>query len=195
MAYRRAREFVEQYAENLSAGGVFVGQAEGFSVRDQVTIEIDIPGHGVFHVGAEVAHVVPRDDPAGRRCGVGLQLLSPPQAFKDALGAYLYRLGRRTYAKVFVDTDPWRQLIGEAGYRVLPLPPPHQLVNLIGDTAAIGLLAPGEIAEQYRAALSFLGEDGSLVIPIHDALPVEPVLAWLDDKLLAVLVAMRDSDR
>ena len=103
---------------------------------------------------------------------------------RRALTAYLMRLGRRPDAKVFVNHDPWRQLIADAGYRVIDLPSPHELVHVLGDTSAVGLLAPQDLADQYRAALAFLGEDGSLVIPLHPKLPVEPVLAWLDDKLL-----------
>lgn len=183
VSFQRARDFVEQYAENLSAGGLFVRGATRLALREQVTLELDLPGHGAFAVTAEVAHVVPPGDPH-RAPGVGLSLVTKPPGFDDALTAYLMRLGRRPDAKVFVSHDPWRSLLADAGYHVLDLPPPHQLVQVLGDTAAVGLLAPEDLAEQYRAALAFLGEDGSLVIPLHPKLPVEPVLAWLDDKLL-----------
>lgn len=176
VAYRRGDETIERFAENLSAGGLFIKRADGLAPRDVVAVEIELPKHGVFRVNAEVMHV--------SEAGAGLQLKSPPAVFAGALAAYLKRLEQRTSAKVFVDVDPWRKLLSEAGYRVLPLPPPHAVVGLIGDTQAVGLLAPDEVAEQYRSALAFLGEDGTLVIGLTEDLPVEPVLAWLDDKLL-----------
>ncbi|MBS1117781.1 MAG: hypothetical protein H6Q90_9 [Deltaproteobacteria bacterium] len=183
VGYHRALDFVEQYAENLSAGGMFIRDATGLALRDEVALELDLPGHGTFSVVAEVAHVGPPDPTTGTR-GVGLQLRKGGPGFADALNEYLMRLGRRTEATVFVDIEPWRQLIVDAGYRVEPLPPPHALVGLIGDHTAVGILAPDDVAQRYRSALAFLGEDGSLVIPVHAKLPVSPILAWLDDKLL-----------
>lgn len=176
VAYKRGDKMIERFAENLSAGGVFVPKADGLEARQTVALEIELPKHGVFRVNAEVMHV--------RAEGAGLQLKSPPAVFATALAAYLARLERRGDAKVFVDADPWRHLLSDAGYRVLPLPPPHAMVGVLGDTKVAGILAPTDIAEAYKSALGFLGEDGSLVIAIDDALPVEPVLAWLDDKLL-----------
>ena len=118
------------------------------------------------------------------RDGAGLQLRSPPTVFAQELARYLKRLDGRCNAKVFVDSDPWRALLAEAGYSVHPLPAPSELIGLVGDTSAIGLMAPVAMADQYRNALAFLGEDSSLVIPVDPQTPVEPVLAWLDDKLL-----------
>ena len=176
VSYKRGDKLVERFAENLSAGGVFIPGAEALAQREVIAVEIDLPKHGMFRVNAEVVHVT--------KAGAGLQLKAPPAVFATALAAYLKRLEQRTDSKVFVDVDPWRRLLSEAGYRVLPLPPPHEMVGVIGDAKAIGLLAPDDIAEAYKSALAFLGEDGSLVIAINDKLPIEPVLAWLDDKLL-----------
>lgn len=184
VAYRKARDFVQQYAENLSAGGMFIRDADGLALRDEVTIELTLPGHGAYTVVAEVAHVVGADDPARRHVGVGLQIKHGPPGFQDALNAYLLRLGRRAAATVFVDVEPWRELIADAGYRVAPLPPPHGLITVIGDASAVGILAPQELVESYAAALAFLGGDHTTVIPVHPKLPLDPVLAWLDDKLL-----------
>lgn len=182
VTFRGARDFVEQYAENLSAGGLFVRDVKGLRVRERVTLALELPGHGAYAVEAEVAHVA---GPEHARPGVGLQLVVTPPGFQQALETYLLQLGRRADAKVFVDAEPWRSLLAEAGYQVLPLPPPTQLVRLIGDTAAVGVLPPVAAAEPYRGALAFLGLEGSLVIPIDDRVPVEPVLAWLDSNLLA----------
>ena len=182
VAYKLGDIHIEKFATNLSAGGLFVLDVEGLSRGDHLLIEIELPKRGVFGVHAEVMHVVISDDT--RRAGAGLQLKSPPSVFARELESYLRQLDRRRTAHVFVDAEPWRQLLTEAGYQVMALPPPHSVVELLGDASAIGILAPADVAEQYRNALAFLGDDGSMVIAIDDALPVEPVLAWLDDKLL-----------
>lgn len=182
VTYKRGDKHVEKFAENLSVGGLFVLDAEGLAPREQIMIEIELPKHGVFGVRAEVMHVIAAAP--GRRGGAGLQLKSPPAVFAKELAAYLERLEKRGDAHVFVDADPWRTLLVEAGYRVKGLPPPTNVVELLGDATAIAILAPADTAEQYRNALAFLGDDGKMVIAIDPSLPVEPVLAWLDDKLL-----------
>jgi hypothetical protein len=176
VSYRRDEHVVEKFAENLSVGGLFVNHAEDLAVGEMLQIEIELPMHGVFRVNADVKHVI-----SG---GAGLQLKAPPAAFATVLAAYLKRLEGRVGAKVFVDGDPWRRLLTEAGYRVLPLPPPTDLVAVVGDAKTVGLLAPPEHVEAYKSALAFLGQDRSLVLAVDDQLPVEPVLVWLDEHLL-----------
>ncbi|MBA3398205.1 MAG: PilZ domain-containing protein [Deltaproteobacteria bacterium] len=176
VAYQRAQEFVEQYAENLSAGGLFVRDAQGLAMREEVNVDIDLPGYGTYSVIAEVAHISP--------AGAGLHIKAGPPGFQQALTAYLLRLGKRTHATVFVDHEPWRGVVRDAGYAVQPLPPPSRLVELIGDATAVGILAPEDIAEQYRNALGFLGDDGTLVIAVHAGQAVGDVLTALDAKLL-----------
>jgi hypothetical protein len=176
VSYKRGDQVVEKFAENLSKGGMFLNHAEDLVVGELVQIEIELPKHGVFRVNADVKHVI-----SG---GAGLQLKSPPGAFATVLAAYLARLDGRTTAKVFVDGEPWRRLLTEAGYRVLPLPPPNALVQVVGDARTVGLLAPPDAVEAYRSALAFLGHERSLVLAVDDQLPVEPVLVWLDEHLL-----------
>jgi hypothetical protein len=175
VAYKRGDKLVEKYADNISAGGLFVNAAEGLAQRDVIALEIELPKHGLFKVNAEVMHV--------SSAGAGLQLKAPPAVFATALAAYLKRLEQRVDSKVFVDADPWRRLCSDAGYRVMPLPGPHAMIGVIGDDSAIGVLAPAEIAEAYKSALGFLGHDGAIVIAVDTQRPVEPVLALLDDRL------------
>jgi hypothetical protein len=175
VAYKRGDKLVEKYADNISAGGLFVNAAEGLAQRDVIALEIDLPKHGLFKVNAEVMHV--------SNAGAGLQLKSPPAVFATALAAYLKRLEQRMDSKVFVDADPWRRLCSDAGYRVMPLPGPHAMIGVISDDRAIGVLVPADLAEAYRSAIGFLGNDGSMVIAVDENRPVEPVLALLDDRL------------
>jgi hypothetical protein len=175
VAYKRGERLLEKYADNISAGGLFVNAAEGLAQKDVIALELDLPKHGLFKVNAEVMHV--------SDAGAGLQLRSPPAVFATALAAYLERLAQRIDSKVFVDADPWRRLVSDAGYRVLPLPATHAMVNVLGDAKIVGLLAPVDIAEAYRSALGFLGGDGAMVIAVDANKPVEPVLSLLDDRL------------
>ncbi|MBA3498868.1 MAG: PilZ domain-containing protein [Myxococcota bacterium] len=175
VAYKRGDKFVEKYADNISAGGLFVKAAEGLAQKDVIALEIDLPKHGLFKVNAEVMHV--------SDAGAGLQLKSPPGVFATALAAYLARLEQRTDSKVFVDEDPWRRMCSDAGYRVLPLPGPHAMIGVISDEQAIGVLAPVDLVEAYKSALGFLGADDAMVIVVDPKRPAEPVLALLDDRL------------
>ena len=175
VGYKCGDKFVENYADNISAGGLFVNGAVGLAQREVIALEIDLPKHGLFKVNAEVMHV--------SAAGAGLQLKSPPSVFATALAAYLKKLEQRADSKVFVDDDPWRRLCSDAGYRVLPLPGPQAMVGVISDEQAIGVLAPVDLVEAYKSALGFLGQDGAMVIALDPARPAEPVLALLDDRL------------
>ena len=147
--------------------------AQELRIDQEVSIELDLPGQGSFTVLAVVAHVTDR--------GAGLQIKSGPPGFKEALAAYLLRLGRRSGVTVFVDLEPWREAIAEAGYRVAPIPPTHVLCS---GADRVGVVATPEHARQCSAALAFLERDSSAVIPVHPKLPVDAVLRWLDERLL-----------
>ncbi len=182
VAYRTAREFVEQYAQNLSAGGLFVEGAHPLAVLDVVTVEVELPGHGKFTLTAEVAHVVPAS--AKRVGGAGLQIKDPPAAFTKAIGEYLIRLGKRRSTTVYVGVEPWRQALIDAGYIVAAPPAPRTLASAALGGKRVGVVAPDDVAQQYAAAFAFLGGDPSAIVPVSDKIPVDSVVAWLDDKLL-----------
>ena len=173
-----------QYAEYLSVGGMFVKDATGLALHDEVTVEVELPGHGTFMLVAEVMRVVKHDDPGLMAAGAGLQIRPGTAGFATAVEAYLACLGHRKNTRVLVELEPWRQRISDAGYQVLPLTPPTRLVKLLDGSGPIGIVVPDELAAVYSAELSFLGETRSQVIPVHPKLPLEPLLAWLDDKLL-----------
>jgi Tfp pilus assembly protein PilZ len=184
VAYRTAREFVTQYAEYLSVGGMFVKDATGLALHDEVTVEVELPGHGTFMLVAEVMRVVGQHDPGLLAAGVGLQIRPGTAGFATAVEAYLACLGHRKNTRVLVELEPWRQRISDAGYQVLPLTPPTRLVTLLDGSGPIGIVVPDELAAAYASELAFLGETRSTVVPVHPKLPLAPLLAWLDDKLL-----------
>ncbi len=178
--FARAREFVEQYAENLSSGGLFVRGIDGLSSGEEVSINITLPGLGTFTVQAEVAH----QRATGGAPGVGFAIRSAPLGFADALAAYLLRLGRRADMVVFVDESPWCGAIADAGYRVEPVPAPQDVAAALAarDAQVAGIVAPRDLAAELAAALASSGKD-SLVISLSAASDVGALLDRLDDAL------------
>lgn len=178
--YGRAVEFVEQYADTLALGGMFIRDATDLAVGEVVSITLELPGSGTLTLKAEVRYVLV-DVP---KPGAGLQITSGPRGYLDQLSGYLLRLGRRADAVVFVDAEPWRTLIHESGYQVAALPPPRELARIFSDLRLVAIMPPVALADEYDVALQALGADTSFLIPVHAELPVEPVLAWLDERLL-----------
>ena len=127
--YGSARDYVRDYAENLSRGGLFINGAHNLQLGSRVRIELDLPGFDTFMVSAEVAHVI---DPAsaarlGRKPGAGLSIVQTPSGFAEAMHSYLLRLGLRRDHLVFVGDSTIRELFDLAGFQVRPLPPPISL--------------------------------------------------------------------
>jgi hypothetical protein len=180
VSYGRAIEFVEQYADTLALGGMFIRGATDLAAGDEVSITLELPGSGTLTVKADVRYVVAD----GAKAGAGFQISSGPPGYVELLSAYLLRLGRRKDAVVFVDAEPWRTLIADAGYLVETLPAVAELGKIFGEMRLLAIMPPIAVADDYDAALQAHGVDSSLLIPIHAELPVDPVLAWLDERLL-----------
>ena len=184
VVYRTSREFVTQYADYLSAGGMFVKDATGLVREEEVEVEVELPGHGTYTLVAEVMHVVPPNDPGLLPAGVGLQLRPDSNGFATAVDAYLLRLGHRGKTRVLVELEPWRQQLVDAGYVVRPLVPVNRLVSLLDGSGPIGIVVASQDAAAYSTELRFLGETRSTVVAMHPKLPFGPLLTWLDDRLL-----------
>jgi uncharacterized protein (TIGR02266 family) len=122
--YGSARDFVMDYAENMSSGGLFIRGAHDFAPGHRLRVEIDLPGFDTFTVSAEVAHVLGPEAAAacGRQAGVGLAIVQAPEGFSEAMHQYLLRLGKRRDYIVLVEEPGIRHLFAEAGYQVRPLP-------------------------------------------------------------------------
>jgi hypothetical protein len=180
VSYDRAIEFVEQYADTLALGGMFIRDATDLVVGEEVSVTLDLPGSGTLTMKAEVRYVLTE----GPKPGAGMQITTGPRGYLDQLSGYLLRLGRRTDAVVFVDAEPWRTLIRESGYQVAALPPPSEIARIFSDLRLVAIMPPVALADEYDAALEANGADSSFLIPVHPELPVDPVLAWLDERLL-----------
>lgn len=184
--YGSAQEFVREYAENLSAGGLFIPDAHNLNPRQEVTVELSLPGFGAFKLRCEAAHIL---DPAtaarfDRRPGAGLAIRRAPANFTEALQAYLVRLGSRADAIVLACDERCGSVVAEAGYQVQPCPEPGGLAEVYArtDGNVIALLAPSTRAADYRAACANLGA-GDIVVTMDYPGEIDRVLERLDREL------------
>lgn len=184
--YESAAEFVREYAENLSAGGLFVAGATHVQPLEELIVEVDLPGLGSYQVTVEVAHVL---DPvsarrAGRTPGAGMSIKQAPPEFQQALGTYLQRLGSRADQLVLVEPATLRAALAEAGYQVEVAPDPAGLVATIArlDQPVLRVVVGPSNAAHYRDAAQQAGDD-ELVLVCDDPSDLDAVLTALDELL------------
>lgn len=181
-----AREFVQEYAENLSTGGLFVRGAHRLGEGEQVLIEIDLPGYDTFIVTARVAHVLSPEEAqeSGRHPGAGLTIQNQPNGFSDAMRTYLLRLGKRRDHIVLVSDEAMREMIGEAGFQVRSVPPPNALSAVVNtvDAPVIAVVVNEQLREPYASAAEAAGL-GDLIHTIASLDEFEDTLRALDRRL------------
>ncbi|HEY5925919.1 MAG TPA: PilZ domain-containing protein [Kofleriaceae bacterium] len=183
--YSNAEEFVTDYMENLSAGGLFIAGANRLPLFTETDVHIELPGQGEWTVRAKSVFLI--DDVAadkiGRKAGAGFAILSKPPGFDDALLGYLLRLGRRRDHAVMVGEIPGVDLITDAGYRVIPLESEDEVaIALANDDAKIvAIIVQASKVTPYRDRL---GEKGkSLVFSVSSINDVVDILARIDSLL------------
>jgi len=120
--YATASEFVNDYVENLSQGGLFIAGAK-LEMFQITTVHVDLPGAGRWTVTAKAVFILDEATAAKmkRRPGVGLEMIEKPRGFDDALLGYLLRLGRRRDHEVIVGDVPGASYLGDAGFRIVPV--------------------------------------------------------------------------
>jgi hypothetical protein len=184
--FARAREFVIEYAENLSQGGLFVKGAGSLGALEEVDVEIDLPGAGTYTVKAEVAHTIDAATATrlGRSAGAGLAITESPPGFTDALQAYLQRLGRRADVMVMVTDETFGLLLAAAGFQVATAPEPDQLAAAIAhsEVPVAGVVVSRGQAPDYQQATTAAGA-GDVVVTMDSTEDFERVLEWLDNEL------------
>ena len=184
--YETAADFVREYAENLSKGGLFIRGARGLSRRRDVVVELELPGFGSYQVRAEVVHVISPAMAAehGRAAGAGLALRDAPDGFEDALASYLDRLGRRADALVLAAGEPAARLLVAAGYQVAAVTSPDSLGDALAAQAAdarlVGVVVPGAEVDPYRSAAAVYAD---LVVAMDEPRQLDDVLVQLDQRL------------
>lgn len=181
-----ALDFVVEYAENLSKGGLFVRGAQGLEPLQDVPIEIELPGAGTFSVTGRVAHILSASNAvaAGRKPGAGFQIIDSPPGFDEALTAYLQRLGRRRDALALSTSAEARTLLEHAGYRSDDAGPADQVVQRIArsELPVIAVVVERAHEQAYREAMAAAGEEG-LVRAIDYLEELEELLPVLDDEI------------
>jgi uncharacterized protein (TIGR02266 family) len=183
--FHSALEFVSEYADNLSAGGLFVRGAQKLDPLTEVQVELALPGYGTHSVRARVAHIVSDEAAAasGRRPGAGVEIVDPTDGFDDVLGEYLRRLGRRRDVAVLVEGGRPFELLSAAGYQVAELPPPHELVSAMARSQYPVLAVVVTPAKEpiYRPAAALAGV-ADLVRQLDES-QLDDLLASLDELL------------
>lgn len=182
--FTSASEFVIEYAENLSAGGLFVRQAHGLAPLSEVQVQIALPGFGQYTVKARVAHVMDEETATRykRHPGAGLQLTETPEGFQIALTAYLHRLGRRRDSLVLVEEAACLSMLSSAGFRTKAA----SLDEIAEQALSSGLLAivvAKRSARKYRDAIASAPRKVSVIGCDHAA--DEELLLIELDRLLA----------
>jgi len=184
--FARAREFVTEYAENLSKGGLFVKGAQDLEALQVVEVDIALPGYGNFRVKAEVAHLIDAESAVsfGRSAGAGLAITERPDGFDEALSLYLQRLGRRADAMVMVASETFGLLLAAAGFQVRAVPVAGEVVAAIAraPVPVIGVVVPHDQVTEYERTVAMAGA-GDIVIGMGSADDFDEVLVRLDEEL------------
>jgi Tfp pilus assembly protein PilZ len=183
--YGNAGEFMHEYAENLSQGGLFVPGAHHLRVGGKLNVEIELPGLGAFYVRCRVAHVLSPDeaDWNARKPGAGLALVEPHHEFDRALTTYLGRLHRRAGAVVLVRGTVCQTALAKTGYRVVVAPPSSELGEALAtiDAPVVGIVVQRSLLGWYEKCPAVQG--GLLVMGMERAEEVGAILTLLDLEL------------
>lgn len=180
MKYTNAAEFVADYIDNLSVGGLFIAGAHQRELLTDTEIDVELPGQGNWRVKARAVFRLEPEEAKkrGRRAGIGFQIIEKPPGYDDALLGYLLRLGRRRDFTVMAGDIPGRQQLVDSGYVVVPLALDAELARALTDDKLIAIAVPAELAEPIRG---YGGGDRVFGIASVDDVP--DLLARLDSLL------------
>ncbi len=181
-----AQDFVTEYAENLSAGGIFIRQAHQLEPLSEITIHIDLAGYDSFKVKAQVAHVLSEEMAAkmGRAPGAGLQLTSVPDGFEDALRSYMARLGRRRDYLVLTDQEGCTQKLADAGFLAATTDMASVTEQSLSASNVLAVVVDKEVSNSYREILA-VSPKPAPVIGCYFEIDEEPLLVELDRLVVA----------
>ncbi len=183
--YTNAEQFVTDYVENLSIGGLFLAGAHQMPLLTETDVSIELPGQGAWNVRAKSVFIIDASaaTASGRKAGAGMEIIGKPPGFDDALLGYLLRLGQRRDHSVMCGDIAGIRVITDAGYRVIALEPPEDAAKLVGDALVklVAVLVPTDQVDYY---VTRMGQPASsLVIGVRDDVDMPDVLARIDSLL------------
>ncbi len=183
--YTRAEQFVADYIENLSGGGLYVAGAHTLPLSSETDVTIDLPGQGSWTVLARVQFIIDEDaaKASGRKPGAGMEIIGKPPGFDDALLGYLLRLGQRRDHSVMVGNIAGVRAMTDSGYRIIPLESPEEADKLLVDALVklVAILVPVDEVEPYVARIR--GDAAARVIGVKNEGDIPDVLARIDSML------------
>ena len=152
--FESAQSFVEEYAHNLSEGGLFIAGAFGLDPLQEVKVTLDLPGSGTWEVTCRVAHIRTPEQAQkdGQTPGAGMTIVSARPGFNEALTDYLKCLGRRRDALVLIDPGQVRDFLEGAGFQTELLPPLRSVGEYVEERpSVVGVLPCGDFLEYLEA--------------------------------------------
>lgn len=154
--FASAEEFVTEYAENLSVGGLFLRQGHRLEPLSIITVQMNLPGFGNFEVKAKVAHILDEETAKrfGREPGAGMQLVEVPDGFDEAMMSYLGRLGKRRDCLVLVSDQETLVFLKATGYRVEETNLSIIPTQVFGDVAILALIVMKGGASMFRDVMA-----------------------------------------
>jgi Tfp pilus assembly protein PilZ len=184
--FQTALEFVTEYAENLSHGGLFVRGAHHLEFNREVPIQLEVPGYPPFKVVARVAHILTPEiaEALKRKPGAGLHIVRGPRGFQEAIRLYLTRLGRRRDRGVLAGDHQIASALEAAGYRTQIVPTPQDLVLAVEEMEerTLGVVVLHTSKDGYARAAEVLGKT-DFVYGVESLEEVDELLPVFDEML------------
>jgi hypothetical protein len=135
--FENASEFVEEYADNITQGGLFLRGEYQLERLAQVELELRMPGLGAVLTPARVVHCT--------RTGVGLDLAEANDDFYATLRSYLMLLGKRRLLSLVACDQELVERLAAAGYCVSFAASPNQVVGLFARGIGAVVVRPQDI--------------------------------------------------
>ena len=183
--YTNAEQFVTDYVENLSVGGLFLAGAHTLPLMTETDVSVELPGQGNWTVRAKSVFIIDENaaKASGRKPGAGMEIIGKPPGFDDALLGYLLRLGQRRDHSVMVGDIAGIRVIRDAGYRVIAIEPPEDADKLVDDALVklVAVLVPVDQVDLYTTRMSPTG--ASRVIGVKNEGDMPDILARIDSLL------------
>lgn len=183
--YTNAEQFVADYVENLSIGGLFIAGAHKMPLLTETDVQVELPGQGSWTVRAKSVFIIDENAArtSGRKAGAGMEITGKPPGFDDALLGYLLRLGQRRDHSVMVGDVAGIRVITDAGYRVIGLESPEEAASLLDDVLVklVAVLLPPDQIDEYMTRMGSRG--AALVIGVKNEGDMPDILARIDSLL------------